>query len=483
MTAWLLDLWPYAVALVNLVRALGTSLHAVVYKRETRAVIAWVGLIWLAPLVGALLYILFGVNRIRRQAQALRAGRGRAVSAPLQQACAREDVARVLGVEGTNLQSQVHLVGRVTDRPLLAGNHVTCLVNGDEAYPAMLEAIERAHSSIALCTYIFDNDRAGRMFVAALGRAVARGVDVRVLVDDVGARYTWPSILRPLRRAGVRVARFLPTLGPRSVRFSNLRTHRKLLVVDGRTGFTGGMNIREGNLVAGGSRHPVQDLHFCLEGPVVAELMEVFARDWAFSAQESLEDERWFPPIASTGPVLARAVPDGPDDDFDTLPLTLLGAISAAQRSLSILTPYFLPDEALVKALGVAALRGVEVRILLPEKGNLPLVQWASTAMLWQVLEHGCRLWRTPPPFDHGKLMIVDDMWALIGSANWDPRSLRLNFELNVELYHREFAADLQALFERKRAAGREITLEEVDGRPLPVRVRDGIARLASPYL
>ena len=162
---------------------------------------------------------------------------------------------------------------------------------------------------------------------------------------------------------------------------------------------------------------------------------------------------------------------------------TLLAALAEAQTSVQILTPYFLPDPALVSALNLAALRGVQVDIVLPAKSNLPVVHWASRAMWWQVLERGCRVWLTPPPFDHSKLMIVDGHWVLLGSANWDARSLRLNFELNVECYGREFAQEMQQVIAKKLAGAREVTLAEVDGRSYPVRLRDAAARLFSPYL
>ena len=162
---------------------------------------------------------------------------------------------------------------------------------------------------------------------------------------------------------------------------------------------------------------------------------------------------------------------------------TLLAALAEAQTSVQILTPYFLPDNALITALNLAALRGVRVDIILPAKNNLPFVHWASRAMWWQVLERGCHVWLTPPPFDHSKLMIVDGHWVLLGSANWDARSLRLNFELNVECYGREFAQEMEKVIAEKISAAREVTLAEVDERSLPGKLRDAIARLFSPYL
>jgi cardiolipin synthase len=212
-------------------------------------------------------------------------------------------------------------------------------------------------------------------------------------------------------------------------------------------------------------------------------LQEAFAGDCNFCAKEILKGENWFPQLNNCGNVIARAITDGPDADYDKLRLTLLAALADAQTSVQILTPYFLPDIALVTALNLAALRGVRVDIILPAKNNLPFVQWASRAMWWQVLERGCKIWLTPPPFDHSKLMIVDGHWVFLGSANWDARSLRLNFELNVECYGRDFANEMEKIIEKKISAAREITLAEVDARNLAAKLRDAIARLFSPYL
>ena len=227
----------------------------------------------------------------------------------------------------------------------------------------------------------------------------------------------------------------------------------------------------------------MQDLHFRVQGPVVGQLQEAFADDWFFTTRETLRGEEWFGKAENAGPVLARGVTDGPDEDLDKLRWTLLGALSIARYSVRIMTPYFLPDPALVSALNLAAMRGVQVDILLPAKNNLPFVHWASRAMWWQVLEHGCRIWLTPPPFDHTKLMLVDGGWALVGSANWDARSLRLNFEYNLECYDVELAKNLEGLIEGKKIHSHLVTMAEVDGRPLPARLRDGLARLLMPYL
>ena len=306
---------------------------------------------------------------------------------------------------------------------------------------------------------------------------------MRVIIDAVGARYTWPSIINRLRRGGLAVARFLPTLVPGRFTYSNLRNHRKILVTDGRLGFTGGLNIREGHDKRFKPAHPIEDHHFQIEGPVVAQLQEVFAEDWAFCHGEVLDGEKWFPALEPVGDALARGIAVGPDGDSDKLRLTLEGALACAQRSVCIVTPYFLPEAPLIAALNVAALRGVEVDIILPAANNLALVKWACMAQLWQVLERGCRVWLSPPPFDHSKLMLVDRAWTLLGSGNWDPRSLRLNFEFDVECYDCELANKLYQWMDRKRAIARCVTLADVDARRIPVRLRDGLARLLTPYL
>ncbi|MBU6409063.1 MAG: PLDc N-terminal domain-containing protein [Verrucomicrobia bacterium] len=470
------ETWPRILTTLDLVAALLASFHALLHKRDSRAAALWLGLIWFLPVAGPLLYIALGVNRIRRRAVSL------GVMTPLK---APSEFSESPQLEAEHLKTLASVVQRVVQRPLTVGNTVRALVNGDEAFPAMLAAIESAKRTLSLSTYIFDNDRVGREFVAALERAVRRGVAVRVLVDAAGLRYSWPPITFELHRRKIPFARFLPAslLTPWRVATINLRNHRKALVADGTIAFTGGMNIRDGHVLAAAAKGGVQDLQFQVEGPVVAQLQEAFASDWLFCANEALGGEGWFPALAERGRVIARAITDGPDADYDKLRLTLLAALADAQSAVQIVTPYFLPDIALVTALNVAALRGVRVDIVLPAANNLPFVHWASRAMWWQVLERGCRVWLQPPPFDHSKLMIVDGHWVFFGSANWDARSLRLNFELNVECYGRNFADEMEKIVRKKIRRAREVSLADVDARPVPAKLRDAAARLFSPYL
>ena len=475
--------WHYGVAVISLLLAIIASGHVLVYKRDVRAAAGWVGLIWFAPLVGPLLYGLFGVNRIRRRALSLRGQRERfrtelaAVGHESQRDGARPSA------EIKELSSVAGVINHTLSRPLVKGNRVTPLQDGDEAYPAMLLAIGQAKHSITLATYIFDRDEVGVAFVEALSAAVRRGIEVRVLIDATGCRYSFPSILGLLRREGIRHARFLPSFLGWGFFSINLRNHRKLLVVDGSVGFTGGMNIRLGHWLSKKPRHPVTDLHFHVEGPVVVQMQEVFAEDWYFTTGETLLGDPWFAALKADGPVVARGLADGPDEDMDPLRWAILAAVSAAKSSVCVATPYFLPDAPIISALNLAAMRGVVVDIVLPEQNNLPFVHWASRALWWQVLERGCRIWLTPGAFDHSKILVVDGQWTLLGSANWDPRSLRLNFEFNLECYDEGLAGQLQQWFFRKRGESRQVTLKEVDSRSLPTKLRDGAARLFSPYL
>jgi len=477
------DIAPELSVVLDLVVALTASSHVILHKTDTRAAIAWVGLIWLVPFVGTILYVFLGINRIQRRAKVLKSGATH-FSVPLDAAPrSPADLDRELGSDRARLIELARVVGNVTQRPLLVGNRVERLVDGDETYPAMLEAIRNARQSISFMSYIFEARGAGEELVDALAEAYARDVEVRVLIDDVGTRYARPRIHRVLKKRGVPVAKFLPALLPRSFTHFNLRNHCKILVVDGRVGFTGGINIRQSSVMASNPKHPTRDLHFRVAGPVVAQLQEAFARDWAFTTGEKLVGGRWFPELGPEGETLARGITDGPDRDIDKLHWVFLAAVGAARRSIRIMTPYFLPDRVLMKAIHLAAQRGVEVDIIVPEIANLPVVRWAMWAHHAQVLHEGVRLWLSPPPFDHSKLFVVDGYWSSIGSSNWDPRSLRLNFEFHLEWYDDELGASLEEHVQHRIRDARLLTPEELDGRSMVLKIRDRTARLMTPYL
>jgi cardiolipin synthase len=474
--------WGFFLGGLALVMSVVASGHALLYKRDSRAAALWVALTWFVPIIGALLYFVFGINRMRRTGMG-RLATAAGCSSKVEVQRLPEELDWQLPPESKHLLALARVVDGVVKRPLSACNRIRPLLNGDEAYPDMLKSIAEARQSISLSTYIFDRDEIGVAFAKALGDAARRGVEVRVLIDATGTRYSFPTILPTLRREGIRVARFLPAFPFWRLVSLNLRNHRKILVVDGRVGFTGGMNIRHGHQLKSNPSHPVQDIQFRVEGPVVSQFQAVFAEDWQFTTRELLRGKKWFPALEPQGSVIARGVSDGPDEDFEKLRWIILGALTVAKTSVRIMTPYFLPDPSIISALNLAAMRGVEVEIILPAQSNLPFITWASRAHWWQMLKYGCRIWLSAPPFDHSKIMVMDGCWSLVGSANWDPRSLRLNFGFNLECYDCELAGELDATIREKLRGAHGVTLEEVDSRRLPGRLRDGIARLATPYL
>ncbi|MBO9355650.1 cardiolipin synthase [Bordetella petrii] len=476
------EYWPHLVFGVSVVAGTGAAIHAAMTKQDVRAAIGWVGVALFSPLFGALFYFVAGVNRVRHT----RVSQQRDEAMLAYAGHAQSPVRDVVPYSSPQFGSLKILGDKISRFPLLGGNAVRPLGGGDEAYPAMMQAIRGAQHCIAMQSYIFDSDPIGIEMAQALIEAQARGVQVRVLIDAIGSRYSRPPIVRRLHRGGVRTARFMTNpLGVLRMPYANLRSHRKILVVDGRIGFTGGMNVRAAFVRALAGDRVNSDVHFQLEGPVVAQLMSVFAHDWNFTTHETLDSAPWFPPPtgALPGAVPMRCVPSGPDRAVVSTRNMLLGALAVAQRHIRIQSPYFLPDQPLIGALATAARRGIVVDIVIPGRNNLRLVNYAMTAQLDQIVRTGCRVWRASGPFDHSKLMTVDGAWSYIGSSNLDPRSLRLNFELDTEIYDRELAAWIATRIDSHIANARQVTLDSLYGQPFLKRLRNKVIWLASPYL
>jgi len=455
------------VLLLGLIATIAAG-HALLHKRDPTAAAGWMALCLLFPIAGPILYLMLGFNRIQMRARRLGTRRGPATGSDP----ADLDVPAAFAV-------QARISHAVTGLDITGGNAVTPLRDGEEAYPAMLEAIEGARHHVFLGTYIFESDQAGKAFAEALRRAYERGVDVRVLLDGAGEWYSWPPIRRRLTRAGVRVARFLPPqlLPPRLL--LNLRNHSKILVVDGHTGFTGGMNIGYRHYA---SQDGVRDIHFRFGGPVVEQMEAVFLQDWDFTTGD-ISDHPPTGGARNAGSALCRTVVDGPNEDLGRLTMILVGAAAAAQHRLVIVTPYFLPPRDLIGALQAAAVRGTQVDIVLPAHNNLPVVYWATQNMLWELVEWGVNVYHREGQFAHSKLFLVDNQYSQVGSANMDPRSLRLNFELTVEVYDPELTAHLTEEVDTIIAGSRRVTLAELNNRSLPVRLRDAFCWLFMPYL
>jgi len=483
----LAELWPIlqhiwhwlvlAAAVSLVVTAMG---HVLVKQRDARSAAFWAIIICFVPVVGAAFYVLFGINSLRRL--------GRQYHQDAE--TGKHDVGAACPVnpwemapELTQMRGFAATLGRISRFEFTIGNKVTPLRNGDEAMHAMINAIKAAEKSVSLCSYIFEAKGIGAVFVEELVKAKRRGVEVRVLVDDAGTRYSFPPVTRILRRQGVTAKRYMPLHFILRILTMNLRNHRKVLVVDGRVGFTGGMNIRQGNMLEANPDHPVKDMHFQVEGPVVRQLQRVFAEDWAFCSNEVLSGDLWYPPLEPLDEVAAIGLPDGPDEDSNVLIRTLLAAINAAHEEVRIMTPYFLPNTRLTWALTLASLRGVRVTIITPRNNNIPFVRWAARTLYPELMQHGVHVYESDGHFDHSKFMVVDGLWALIGSTNWDPRSLRLNFEFNLACFDDVLAKKLNERFDESLADSRLITLKDLKESSLPIRLRDGVARLFMPFL
>lgn len=475
-----LSQWMTALSVLAVVLAVAALAHLLLRHRDPRSAAFWVALVVLSPLLGACLYGLLGINFVRRRGKHYRGCIGPAYRDP-------EPACLLFKHEGSDYAGQDCPLALTLDRisrfTFTEGNEIQALINGDEAMPAMLKVIRESRHSVALSSYIFEANHIGADFLNELAAAHQRGVQVRVIVDDAGTRYSWPPVTRELARRGVPVRRFMPNRFILRLITMNLRNHKKLLIVDGEIGFTGGMNIREGNMLSRQPAHPVRDLHFRITGPVVSQLQRVFAEDWAFCAGEVLEGVSWFPELKNVGGSYALGIVDGPDEDFEVMPTAIFAALNAARERVCILTPYFLPTPILMAALKLCATRGVQVTIINPAKNNIALVAWAARTLYPELLHAGCRIFESPPHFDHSKILLIDDAWSFVGSTNWDPRSLRLNFEFNLVNHDPKLVTQLRGIFEEKLAESREITEAMLEEASIDERLRNGFARLFIPLL
>ena len=475
---WIYIHWVTIIVVLHIGLSIMTSLHVLLFKENERTSLAWIGLVIFSPVVGSLFYWLFGINRIKRSAQ-------KKHPQILKQDFRSQEKPNKI----PHLPNHWHpaIIAGHTIHPVdyVSDNSVEPLINGDTAYPEMIQSIHCAKRYIVLSSYIFDCDSLGRQFVNALSDAHQRGVIVNVLLDGVGIGYSWHKSDRALKKLGVKTARFLPAISLTSIRFINLRNHRKILCVDGEVAYLGGMNISKDNEVKS-AEHPIDDIHFKVMGPVIDQISKVFVEDWFFATGEFIE----FPSFAqstmeqsSKKTVVARVIQDGPDEDHNKIRWTLINALVCAQTSVKIMTPYFIPDHTLMTSLHAAALRGVSVEIIVPQDSNIPFVDWVMEANFSRIIEHGVKIYKNKRPFDHSKIVVIDDIWSFVGSTNWDARSLEFNFEINLECFDKQLNAKLSAFFHSKKQNTLQVTQQEINASPSYKKIRNNLFRLFSPYL
>src|SRR5437588_3321622 len=346
----------------------------------------------------------------------------------------------------------------------VGGNNITTLMNGREIFPAMLVAIRSAKRTVNFETYVYIDGEVAKQFTDALVEASGKGVKVNAVLDARGTNRMGRENLGRLRNAGVNVVKYHSGFWPDPRRYNN-RTHRKLLIVDGKTAFIGGAGIAD--LWAGDadSTKHWRDNHYKVTGPVVAQLQGSFMSNWLKTRGKVLHGDDYFPPLQNSGPIQAQAIRSGAH--YENLDLMYLLAIASAQKTLRIENPYFLPDDLVRKELIEAAKRGTKIEIIVPgKKIDQKLVRAASKRHWPELIEAGIRIYEYEPTMVHVKLMIVDDTFASVGSGNFDNRSLRLNDEANLDVLDRQFAAKLIRVFEMDKQQYHRVTLEELKGLP-----------------
>jgi cardiolipin synthase len=460
--------------LLGMAAALVTAPLVLLSHKSAQAKLGWILALFAMPIVGAILYWALGHNWLARRVLRLRHARGAGLSQ------IERTLATALGSaqRGAGLAEEVVKAAAVDGAELpYPGNDVTPLATGPSAAAAAREAIANARDHVNLQTYIFKADRTGSGVRDLLIAAAKRGVAVRVLFDALGTYRTSRKFFAPLIEAGGRVAAFLPMgRGLRNLRV-NLRNHRKILTVDGGIAFTGGMNIADEYALP----NRWHDVHCRIRGPAAAGLQRVFIEDWYFATGELLDDARWFRDCSPCGNVPVQVVTSGPDQTVPRIEALFFAAIAGARKRVDLMTPYFVPPEPLEAALADAARRGRRVRLLVPERPDHKVVALAALTMLPRVMREGVEVWAYPRML-HGKVLVVDDAWGTLGSANFDNRSLRLNFEVNVAFPHAGTAVRLREILEEQFAASRRMTEKDFEA-SLGTRLLRNTAALLAPIL
>lgn len=449
----------------------------ILQRKESGATLAWILAIVLVPFLGLLAFWLFGTTRLRLRRRKRRRIEARLAPALHKLQAQSSTELSAGGVPPSLLKLTEHL-DKTGPQP---GNEVTLLREGQAAFAALEAAIDRSRHHIHMLYYIWEPDRTGARLRDALLRASRRGVEVRLLLDDVGSRSVRQEFFQVLLEAGGRVERFLRVnpLG-RQLGLNN-RNHRKIVVVDGETGFTGSMNVGD---VYAGLGEPWRDLHARIQGPVVHSLQEIFCQDWYQATGDDLVNANYFPQIPGTGNVWAQILASGPADErWRAIHTLLFAAITLARQRVWIVTPYFVPDPPIVMALQTAALRGVDVRLLLPGCSDHPLVLHAGRSFLDELLAAGVQILELHEAMPHAKTATIDGIVSTLGSANMDQRSFRLNFEANVFFFDAEVAAELERDFLVLCSKATAITVLGRQGISRRQRLTEGLGRVLAPLL
>ena len=453
--------------------------------REPRAMWAWILALLLLPVLGLVLFMLIGEPRLKRTRR--RRQRRRQKLAPVlspRSEALRDVHATVESVPiAHELSNLVKVATRLSRHAPTHGNQVSIYYDAEKTFLARQLAIEAAESHVHLEYYIFQPDDTGRALRDLLIRKVAQGIRCRVLLDYVGC-WRWPRrFARSFREGGVELAFFLPVVPWRGRWRVNFRNHRKIAIIDGKVGFTGSQNIGDEYLGRLKKYRPWRDTHMRIVGPAVQQLQEIFVEDWHYATGADLVADELFPVPQRVGGRTVQVIASGPDDHSNAMHQLLFAALAASKRSIAIATPYFVPDASMLLAIQSAAYRGVRVRLLVPARSNHRVVLWAGRSYYTELAAAGVQIYEYDLGMLHSKVVVVDDSWALVGSANMDERSFKLNFEVTAILYDAELARELQTDFESLLARSRRIDRTEPNAWTFRESMCLGLARLASPVL
>lgn len=470
------------VAFVVTMHVLGavTSVQAVMATRTSQGAIAWAISLNTFPYVAVPAYWIFGQQKfdgydLLRHSQMLSTSE------------VRNEALETLEREGMLVQgesdwerNQVELLENLALLPLTRHNEVQLLIDGQETFDAIFDSISKAEDYILVQFYIIRPDELGDKLKDALLAKAAEGVRVYMLYDGLGSIGLTNTYLQALADGGVQSAGFRTTTGPGNRFRLNFRNHRKIVVVDGKEAFVGGHNVGDEYLGKDPALSPWRDTHVRVRGPVVLEAQVTFVEDWQW-ATGSVPELNWIPEKAPDGDIVALCLPTGPADDLETATLFFLNAINMAEKRIWIVSPYFVPDEQLMSALQLAALRGVDVRILIPQNPDQTLVYLSSFSYLEDAEKAGVKIYRYEPGFLHQKVALIDDYTSVVGTANFDNRSMRLNFEVTMMFVDKKFALEMEKMLETDFAVSRLVSPREFTDRALPFRFCVRAARLLAP--
>ncbi len=481
----MLPLWVW-LALLHGLLAGGAALFILRTRGEPRGMLAWIYCVTLIPFLGPALYALVGSNRVKRKARRRRRNVAHLINLIDREAEARARAPR--DSAGPNLADDQRVVERLTRRlvdiPAVAGNEVAVYNEAEATYAGLANSIRGAKQHIHMQYYIWQPDETGTYFGQLLIDKAKEGVKCRVLLDAVGCFGLHRRFFQPWIDAGVQVAFFMPLLPSMTKRWSlNLRNHRKIAVVDGQTAFAGSQNIGDEYRGRLKKLSPWYDTHMRIRGPAALFLQQTFAEDWAFATGERLTGDQIFPPPIMSGTSDVQILPTGPDQDVGVLGQLAFAAVSSARAQIRIATPYFVPDAALQTALIQACYRGVRVSLVLPTRSDNALALWAGRSFYAELLDAGVEIFEFDNGMLHSKIMCVDDRWCMIGSANMDVRSFRLNFEITAIVYDQNVAAGMGAYIETRCNQSRRILPNDVWTRGMLTQAKEGFARLFAPVL